>query len=323
MAFVNPESTEVETCRRENLQICLRTLGIRHEYTFKALIDLGIHLHSIGSYIECEAIFRAGLDIIHEGEAEYGQNCALLVSCGWNLMLKLAMVLRSQRKFCEAQNILENLRSRYKHFMVVGRSRWNDYYYDMAELKHETGDLAASEKFLLYIFQEQQDTSSSPLWLYANAIDLMLCVLKHSGRLEEVTTWHKKLFYINAKSHGIQSKLAISSCRDWGFCYVKLGFFDKAISVFDKVIQDIELGQGRGIESSDRCLQRLRGYIARVMEMQKEKEASEVDEMPNDQYMSEDEEMPDNEDIIEDIDLYGPESKLRLVRSEEAAEISL
>jgi tetratricopeptide (TPR) repeat protein len=238
-------------------------------------------------------------------------------------MLELARVLRSQRKFCEAQKILENARSRYKQFAKVGNHTWFAFYYEMAALKWNTGDLAVSEKFLLPIFPPPRWTSSIPYWIKGNSTWLMAHVLEDSGRIEEAATWYEKLFYISIERHGIQSKQAISNCRDWGFCYAQLGFFGKAISVFEKVIQDIELGRGRGLEPSDQCLQWLRGYIARVMEMQKEKEASEVDEMPNDQYMSEDEEMPDNEDIIEDIDLYGPESKLRLVRSEEAAEIFL
>lgn len=255
----------------ELLQTCLSSFGMRHETTLQTVGDLGTYLLSLGSLRECESIIRVTLDLCQTNRSMGStQVWTIEARVWWATMLQLAVALRKEKKFTEAESLLQSTWRSYGGLIRDSGQEWFDISYETAKLKYAAGKLAQSELLLREIFQRSSWDILPDQMLKLNLIRFMAAVLRDSEKYSEAAIWFEKELISKIVTYGVRSKKTLRVCKMLGFCYTREKMYSKAIAVLERTIGEVESSRGRGPLSADECVQYLRRYISKTITMRDE-----------------------------------------------------
>lgn len=227
--------------RREVLQTCLCTFGVRHQHTLLALRDLGSCLRDQALYAEAEAILKTALQIMNENEGYCPPEWTNIQAVAWDILLELARCSRLQKKYEEAECVLQNLKERYGHSISDDDSRWFEFHCEMAYLLFKIRRFQESEDVLRALLTEQKQVKSLDSGWLASARDLLGRLCYGSGKLVEAAFWYQQALQLRVNALGLNHYKTLDSCRCLGFSYSKQKLWNKALELFRQTIRHLEV----------------------------------------------------------------------------------
>jgi tetratricopeptide (TPR) repeat protein len=177
--------------RRELLQICLATLGIRHPQTFAALRSLGYILRVEKRYVESEQLLRTTLHIQLQ-EAGICEGDAVTTESIRATMISLAGTLNSVGRYQESRPLLSSANVLAGGMISAERPDSFSYCCEIARTWTLEGRWKDSEKMLQDLLKNQGNTMR-PGQRYRVMIQLAETLML-IGRPQEAAPWYEEKF---------------------------------------------------------------------------------------------------------------------------------
>jgi hypothetical protein len=177
--------------RRELLQICLATLGIRHPQTFAALRSLGFILSVEKRYVESEQLLRTTLHIQLQ-EAGICEGDAVTTESIRATMISLAGTLNSVGRYQESRPLLSSANVLAGGMISTERPDSFSYCCEIARTWRAEGRWKDSEKMLQDLLKNQGNTMR-PGQRYRVMIQLAKTLML-IARSQETAPWYQEKF---------------------------------------------------------------------------------------------------------------------------------
>jgi tetratricopeptide (TPR) repeat protein len=251
---------------RQQLQICLTTLGTAHPRTVDALRALGYSLNLIKRRTESQRLLETTVHFQLQKakiSGEIGSDKAKILRS----MTYLARGLTRAMKYDESEAVLDCAQKLLGDATRKKNETGFEYHYARASAYMLQKRLDESEKIVRSLLRYHGKSMLSNT--KANLMLKLGEILMKTDRESEAAYWFKKIYILDVEAFDPVHAYSMRSCRHAGFCYAQQGRYDEARLFFGNAIETLTSSTA-GDNSRLKCIRKINAWMLKVEKMRAE-----------------------------------------------------